>query len=266
MAQPRCPPKSPSRSTRTSGSGRRSPSLSSWPSTFTSGKEHTCTRQGYFDLVFHRSSAHHYGALILGYGLYELTGTGQWLANYHAPVWWGAIIAGARPVLRRALSPGPQRLIQTADIRSKLSGNFMTAQRTMTFGMVVGNRGFFPDHLAKTGREEIIAVLEAAGAKAWCWARGLEVRRGGNLRRVKEVRRAVQETCGGDRRHHRHAAQLWRRARHCGRDPLSGLKVPVLVQATPDRSDNMTIAVRRDSFCGKMSACNNLMQYGIPTR
>ena len=44
---------------------------------------------------------------------------------------------------------------------------------------------------------------------------------------------------------------------------LSGLKVPVLVQATPDRSDNMTIAVRRDSFCGKMSACNNMMQYGI---
>jgi L-fucose isomerase-like protein len=26
----------------------------------------------------------------------------------------------------------------------------------------------------------------------------------------------------------------------------------------------MTIAVRRDSFCGKMSACNNLMQYKIP--
>ena len=42
----------------------------------------------------------------------------------------------------------------------------MAAQRTMTFGVVVGNRGFFPDHLAKTGREEIIAVLEAAGAKA----------------------------------------------------------------------------------------------------
>jgi len=45
---------------------------------------------------------------------------------------------------------------------------------------------------------------------------------------------------------------------------LSGLKLPVLVQATPDRSDAMTIATRRDSFCGKMSACNNLMQYGIP--
>ncbi len=42
------------------------------------------------------------------------------------------------------------------------------------------------------------------------------------------------------------------------------LKVPVLVQATPDRAADMKISHRRDSFCGKMSACNNMMQYGIP--
>jgi L-fucose isomerase-like protein len=40
--------------------------------------------------------------------------------------------------------------------------------------------------------------------------------------------------------------------------------VPVLVQATPDDASKMTILHRRDSFCGKMSACNNLRQYGIP--
>ena len=44
----------------------------------------------------------------------------------------------------------------------------------------------------------------------------------------------------------------------------SGLNVPVLIQATPDDPSKMTIRDRRDSFCGKMSACNNLMQYGIP--
>jgi L-fucose isomerase-like protein len=44
----------------------------------------------------------------------------------------------------------------------------------------------------------------------------------------------------------------------------ANLKVPVLVQATPDVSGKMTIAFRRDSFCGKMSVCNNLKQYGIP--
>ena len=40
------------------------------------------------------------------------------------------------------------------------------APRPCTFGVIVGNRGFFPDHLAKTGREEIIAALKAAGHKA----------------------------------------------------------------------------------------------------
>ena len=38
--------------------------------------------------------------------------------------------------------------------------------RKMTMAVVVGNRGFFPGHLAKTGREEIISVLKAAGAQA----------------------------------------------------------------------------------------------------
>ena len=45
---------------------------------------------------------------------------------------------------------------------------------------------------------------------------------------------------------------------------LANLKVPVLIQATPDHAGKMSIAFRRDSFCGKMSICNNLKQYGIP--
>jgi L-fucose isomerase-like protein len=45
---------------------------------------------------------------------------------------------------------------------------------------------------------------------------------------------------------------------------LARLGIPVLVQATPDTQSKMAITHRRDSFCGKMSACNNLTQYGIP--
>jgi L-fucose isomerase-like protein len=37
------------------------------------------------------------------------------------------------------------------------------ASKKMTLGLIVGNRGFFPDHLAKTGREEILRVLQSAG-------------------------------------------------------------------------------------------------------
>ncbi|HUB30758.1 MAG TPA: hypothetical protein VL967_13720, partial [Terracidiphilus sp.] len=141
----------------------------------------------------------------------------------------------------------------------------MAGQRTMTFGVVVGNRGFFPDHLAKTGREEIISVLEKAGAKAIVLS-------------PEESKYGAVETYAESER----CAELFKKHADAidgiivtlpnfGEERgivdairLSGLKVPVLVQATPDRSDNMTIAVRRDSFCGKMSACNNLMQYGIP--
>ena len=37
------------------------------------------------------------------------------------------------------------------------------AKKKMTMGLIVGNRGFFPDHLAKSGREEMIQVLQNAG-------------------------------------------------------------------------------------------------------
>ncbi len=45
---------------------------------------------------------------------------------------------------------------------------------------------------------------------------------------------------------------------------LSGLKVPVLVQACDDDNDKVDVKSRRDAFCGKLSVCNNLYQYGIP--
>ena len=44
---------------------------------------------------------------------------------------------------------------------------------------------------------------------------------------------------------------------------LSGLNVPILVQAYPDDVAGLDAANRRDAFCGKMSVCNNLRQYGF---
>jgi len=140
----------------------------------------------------------------------------------------------------------------------------MAAQRTMTFGVVVGNRGFFPDHLAKTGREEIISVLEKAGAKAVVL--GPEDSKYGAVETYAEAQKCAELF----KKHAEDIDGIIVTLPNFGEERgivdairLSGLKVPVLVQATPDRSDNMTIAVRRDSFCGKMSCCNNMMQYGI---
>jgi L-fucose isomerase-like protein len=135
----------------------------------------------------------------------------------------------------------------------------------MTFGLVVGNRGFFPGHLAESGRAEMIAAIEKAGHSAV--ALGLEAARHGAVES-----RAEAAACAGLFRQHadqidgivvtlpnfgdeRAIADTLRAA---------ALPVPVLIQATPDTPGRMTIADRRDSFCGKMSACNNLTQYGIP--
>src|SRR5207245_7886725 len=43
----------------------------------------------------------------------------------------------------------------------------------------------------------------------------------------------------------------------------AGLNVPVLIHAFNDEGQKMTVRDRRDSFCGKMSVCNNLRQYGV---
>jgi len=44
---------------------------------------------------------------------------------------------------------------------------------------------------------------------------------------------------------------------------LADLNVPVLVQAYPDDLAKMNVVNRRDAWCGKISVCNNLYQYGI---
>ncbi len=141
----------------------------------------------------------------------------------------------------------------------------MAAHRKMTFGIVVGNRGFFPHHLAKTGREEIISVLEAAGATPIVLTP--EESNYGAVETYTEAQRCAELF----KKHAEEIDGIIVTLPNFGEERgivdairLSGLRVPVLVQATPDRSDTMTIANRRDSFCGKMSCCNNMMQYGIP--
>lgn len=44
---------------------------------------------------------------------------------------------------------------------------------------------------------------------------------------------------------------------------VADLNVPILVQACDDENDKVDLDSRRDAFCGKISVCNNLYQYGI---
>ena len=135
----------------------------------------------------------------------------------------------------------------------------------LTLGVMVGTRGFFSPELAREGRTKLLDRLKHMG--------------------FETVVLPERDTPTG-------AIETLEDARKCARlfnerrydidgvvvslpnfgDELgiaaglheAQLKVPVLVHAEDDRVDQVDVAHRRDAFCGKLSVCNNLHQYGIP--
>jgi len=136
--------------------------------------------------------------------------------------------------------------------------------RPITLGVIVGNRGFFPDHLCLKGRKQILEVLEAAGIRAIIVDE--DATNNGAIESLQESR-----LCADLFKQHRDEIDgILVTLPNFGDERaiantirFSGLDVPVLVHAFQDATAQMSIANRRDSFCGKMSACNNLRQYGI---
>ncbi len=133
-----------------------------------------------------------------------------------------------------------------------------------SLGIIIGNRDFFPDSLVEKARTEILDVFKQLGLKAIL----LDTNQSklGGIETFQEAK-----TC----------AELFKKHR----DEISGilvllpnfgdekgvadtlkladLNVPVLVQAYPDELAKMNVVNRRDAWCGKISVCNNLYQYGI---
>ncbi|MBN1886408.1 MAG: L-fucose/L-arabinose isomerase family protein [Thermoflexales bacterium] len=133
-----------------------------------------------------------------------------------------------------------------------------------TLGVIIGNRGFFPDHLCDSGRKTILKVLAEEGIQAIILPP--EVGKFGSVESVSDA----QQCADLFKQHRDEIDGVLIALPNFGEErPManalrwSGLNVPVLVQAFPDDVSLMTIADRRDSFCGKMSLCNNLKQYGF---
>jgi len=134
-----------------------------------------------------------------------------------------------------------------------------------TLGVLIGNRGFFPSELCEQGRKTILAVLKeegfesvALGPKDTAYG---TVETLADARKCAELFKSRRESLDGilvtlpNFGDERAVADALR---------IAGLDIPVLVHAFPDELGRMGIENRRDSFCGKMSACNTLRQYGIP--
>jgi len=134
-----------------------------------------------------------------------------------------------------------------------------------TLAVIIGNRDFFPDVLVGEARKDILKLFSELD--------------------VEPVMLDEQTTKLG-------AVETWEHAKKCGELfaanrsridgvlvclpnfgdergvvdalKLSGLNVPILVQAYPDDLDQFSVERRRDAYCGKISVCNNLRQFGMP--
>jgi len=136
--------------------------------------------------------------------------------------------------------------------------------RKMTFGVLVGTRGFFNPDLAREGRRLLLSKLDSMGF-------------GAIVLPADATPTGVVETVDDAQK----CAKLFRENAssidgiivslpNFGDEigivtTLKGadLQVPILVQASDDEVDKVDLRHRRDAFCGKLSVCNNLYNYGI---
>jgi len=139
-------------------------------------------------------------------------------------------------------------------------------KRKQTFAVIVTSRNIFPAQLALQERRNIMTKLDELGF-------------GYVILGEEEVPNGAVETYSDARK----CAALFKEKEdeidgvivilpNFGDEQavtqaidMSKLDVPVLVQACDEAdSTNLALGRRRDSFCGKLSVCNNLYQYGIP--
>ena len=138
------------------------------------------------------------------------------------------------------------------------------ATKPITLGLIVGNRGFFPAHLCNTGRATVLKVLQEEGINVV--ALTPEETTYGSIESLADAQKCADLF----RRHRSEIDGVLVTLPNFGDERAianalrwAELGVPVLIHAFADEPAKMGVADRRDSFCGKMSACNNLRQYGI---
>ena len=140
----------------------------------------------------------------------------------------------------------------------------MSGVQGMTLGVIFGNRDFFPDGLVAEARRDLLELFAGMGVKVVAltpeqtklgavetWQHAVLC--GALLREAKREIDGVV-VCLANFGDEKGVADALR---------LSELTCPILVQACPDDLDQFGLERRRDSFCGKISVCNNLRQYGM---
>ena len=130
-----------------------------------------------------------------------------------------------------------------------------------TFGVIIGTRGFFNPKLAQDGRKEILTRLDKLGYNY------IALSENDTQYGAVETLEDARKCAGLFRDKHKKIDGIIVSLPNFGDEvgivntlDIAKLDVPILVQAFNDDLDSMDINHRRDSFCGKISVCNNLYQ------
>lgn len=133
-----------------------------------------------------------------------------------------------------------------------------------SLGVIIGNRDFFPDKLVTEARAEIARVLEEQSINAIML--GEDDSKLGGVETYTDARKCADLF----KSHREEIAGVLVVLPNFGDERgvadtlnLANLQVPVLIQGYPDELNKLNVANRRDSWCGKISVCNNLYQYSI---
>ena len=133
-----------------------------------------------------------------------------------------------------------------------------------TFGVLISNRSFFPDHLVLTAREQLLHALDEWGHGV-ITLRTLDTHMGQTMTYDEAVKCAKLFRDNRDRIDGIIIClpNFGEEAGIADAIRLSTLDCPILIQACDDDFDKLQLENRRDAFCGKLSLCNNLHQYGV---
>ena len=140
----------------------------------------------------------------------------------------------------------------------------MAENKNSTLAVIIGNRDFFPDKLVAEARTEILDLFKKLNITAVMLS-DADSKLGG-----VETFAEAQKSAALFKKHADEIDGILVVLPNFGDEKgvaetikLSGLNVPVLIQAYPDDLSKMDVVNRRDAWCGKISVCNNLYQYGI---
>ena len=160
--------------------------------------------------------------------------------------------------------PGKSLLRALNELKLK---NAAAAQKKLCFGVIIGTRAYFNSALAKDVRKQLLKTIEEQGYDyvilpedaTPTGSSSIETREDGI--KCAELFRQNRDKIDGI------IVSLPNFGFEIGiinAISIADLNVPVLVQACDDENDKVDLDSRRDAFCGKISVCNNLYQYGIP--